>query len=92
MKIGFLGLGIMGAPMAGHLIAGGYSIATAVHNSPAPADLVDRGLNVLHTPADVADGADVVITMVSDTPDVEEVLFSKGASPPGCRLEKQSSI
>jgi len=42
--IGFLGLGIMGAPMAGHLIDGGHTVRTAMHNSPAPSELTDKGL------------------------------------------------
>jgi len=75
MKIGFLGLGIMGAPMAGHLIAGGHEVSTAIHRSPAPEALLAKSLKVLNSPKAVAENAEIVITMVSDTPDVEDVLF-----------------
>jgi len=75
MKIGFLGLGIMGAPMAGHLIAGGHEVSTAIHRSPAPEALLAKSLKVLPSPKAVAENAEIVIIMVSDTPDVEDVLF-----------------
>jgi len=75
MRIGFLGLGVMGAPMAGHLIAGGHEVSTAIHRSPAPEELLAKSLKVLPSPKAVAEDAEIVITMVSDTPDVEDVLF-----------------
>ena len=73
--IGFLGLGIMGAPMAGHLLDGGHAVATAVHRTPAPQELLDKGLKVLGSAKEVAAACEVVITMVPDTPQVEQVLF-----------------
>ena len=42
MNIGFVGLGIMGAPMASHLIDGGHQITTCIHNTPAPSMLVKK--------------------------------------------------
>jgi 2-hydroxy-3-oxopropionate reductase len=75
-KIGFIGLGIMGAPMAGHLIAGGHKIVTSINRSPVPSDLASKGVETLGSPKDVAAAADVVITMLPDTPQVEEVLLS----------------
>ena len=75
-KIGFIGLGIMGAPMAGHLIDGGHTLFTAINRSPAPQTLLDKGLTVCGSPQEVAAAADIVITMVPDTPDVERVLFA----------------
>lgn len=74
-RIGFLGLGIMGAPMAGHLIDAGYSVVTTVNRTPAPAALVGKGLKVLGSAAEVAAAADVIITMLPDTPQVGAVLF-----------------
>jgi 2-hydroxy-3-oxopropionate reductase len=74
-KIGFIGLGIMGAPMAGHLIDGGHTLYTSTHRSPAPKELTDKGLEVVGSPKEVAEAADVVITIVPDTPQVAEVLF-----------------
>jgi len=76
MKLGFIGLGIMGAPMAGHLRAAGHELY--VHTrSKVPAALADAGAVVCKTPADVARNADIVFTMVPDTPDVEAVLFGE---------------
>jgi 2-hydroxy-3-oxopropionate reductase len=74
-NIGFIGLGIMGTPMAGHLLAGGHKVYTSVHHTAVPSALVDAGLIELGSLQDVAEKADVVITMVPDTPQVEEVLF-----------------
>jgi 2-hydroxy-3-oxopropionate reductase len=74
-NIGFIGLGIMGAPMAGHLIAGGHAVSTSTHHKPAPAELVAKGLAAKPTPKAVAQAADIIITMLPDTPQVEEVLF-----------------
>jgi 2-hydroxy-3-oxopropionate reductase len=76
-KIGFIGLGIMGAPMAGHLIDGGHTLYTSTHRSPAPGELTDKGLTVLGSPKEVAAAADIIITMVPDTPQVAEVLFGE---------------
>jgi len=72
--IGFIGLGIMGKPMALNLIKGGYSLV--VHSrSRGPVDtLVAAGAKAAKTPAEVARQASVVITMVPDTPDVQLVL------------------
>jgi 2-hydroxy-3-oxopropionate reductase len=85
-RIGFLGLGIMGAPMAGHLLAAGYSVSTAVNRSQPAASLLANGLKVLGSAADVARASDIIITMVPDTPQVGEVLFNprgvaEGLSP-----------
>jgi 2-hydroxy-3-oxopropionate reductase len=73
--IGFIGLGIMGAPMAGHLLDAGYSLVASDHRSKPPADLVAKGLKIVSGHAAVARAADIVILMVPDTPQVEEVLF-----------------
>jgi len=74
MKIGFIGLGVMGRPMAGHLIAAGHQLF--LHRvKPASQALVDQGGTALGSPREVAAAADVVILMVPDTPDVEAVLF-----------------
>jgi 2-hydroxy-3-oxopropionate reductase len=72
--IGFIGLGAMGKPMAGHLVAKGYRVT--VHNrSQGPVDeLVAAGARAVATPADVARHSDVVITMLPDTPDVDLAL------------------
>jgi 2-hydroxy-3-oxopropionate reductase len=76
-KIGFIGLGIMGRPMAGHLLDAGHEINTVEFGSSLPADLKEKGANVCANPKEVAAQSDVVITMVPDTPDVELVLFGE---------------
>jgi len=73
-NVGFIGLGIMGAPMAGHLIKGGHKVFLHTHHA-VPSSLTDAGGIACASGKDVAQKADIVITMVPDTPDVEEVLF-----------------
>jgi 2-hydroxy-3-oxopropionate reductase len=76
LDIGFIGLGIMGAPMAGHLARAGHRLF--VHSrSPIPPELVQAGATVCRNGKEVASRADVVIVMVPDTPDVAEVLFGE---------------
>lgn len=75
MKIGFIGLGIMGAPMAGHLQQGGHELYVVRHSKPVPRNLLDGGAQVCGSPREVASVAEVIITMVPDTPHVEKVLF-----------------
>ena len=73
-KIGFIGLGIMGAPMAGHLIKAGHELCSTVNNTPAPEWLVERGLVVHPNAREVAEHSDIIFTMLPDTPQVQEVL------------------
>ncbi|MBI4445025.1 MAG: NAD(P)-dependent oxidoreductase [Acidobacteria bacterium] len=74
-KIGFIGLGIMGAPMAGRLLAAGYPL-TVYNRTRAKAEpLYSRGAKIARAPRELAEHSDVVITMVSDSPDVEEVIL-----------------
>ncbi|MFC3207943.1 2-hydroxy-3-oxopropionate reductase [Aquamicrobium soli] len=81
--IGFIGLGIMGAPMAGHLLDAGYSVITSDHRSKPPVDLTAKGLKAVTGSQAVARAADIVITMVPDTPQVEEVLFGENGVASG---------
>jgi 3-hydroxyisobutyrate dehydrogenase len=78
MRIAFIGLGTMGAPMAGRLLAAGHEVAVHNRTRAREAALVARGARAAADPAAAAAGADVVITMVSDTPDVESVVFGPG--------------
>ncbi len=87
MKVGFIGLGIMGNPMAGHLIDGGHE-AFLMSRSGVPQDLLDKGGNACDTPKAVAEAADVIITMVPDTPDVERVLFGENGIAEGLSAGK----
>src|SRR5690606_4929682 len=81
--IGFIGLGIMGSPMAGHLLNAGYTVVTTDHRSKPAADLVAKGLKTVTGNAAVAQAADIVITMVPDTPQVDEVLFGENGVASG---------
>ena len=81
-KIGFIGLGIMGAPMAGHLQAAGHALF--VHTvGPVPGTLTAGGAVVCGSGKEVAEQAGIVFIMVPDTPDVEKVLFSAGGVAEG---------
>ena len=73
-NIGFIGLGIMGAPMAGHLLATDARLH-AHSRSGVPAALLDAGTHACASAREVAERADVVFLMLPDTPDVERVLF-----------------
>src|ERR1700721_1970909 len=73
-KVGFIGLGIMGRPMGGQLVAAGYPLF-AYTRSFVPDELVKSGATVCRTSSEVAAKADITITMLPDTPDVEAVLF-----------------
>jgi 2-hydroxy-3-oxopropionate reductase len=75
MKVGFVGLGIMGTPMAGHLIKGGHELFLYTRRT-VPQALIDAGGKACASGKEVASQADVVITMVPDTPHVEDALFS----------------
>ena len=75
-KAGFIGLGIMGAPMAAHLRAAGFALF--VHTrSAVPAALIAAGAVNCGSAKEVAQQADIIITMLPDTADVEKVLFSQ---------------
>jgi len=77
-QIGFVGLGIMGAPMALNLIEAGFSLK--VYNRtdrPRVQEVVDAGGERVATPAETASGSDVIITNVTDTPDVVEVILGE---------------
>jgi 2-hydroxy-3-oxopropionate reductase len=73
-KIGFIGLGIMGKPMAHHLLKAGYALSVLEKNK-ASAELVAAGATSWSTNKEVAANSDIVITMLPDSPDVEEVVF-----------------
>ena len=76
-KIGFIGLGIMGRPMAGHLQKAGHQLYVLKHHHHLPVDVMDAGAIACTSPKVVADEADIVITMLPDTPQVETVLFGE---------------
>src|SRR2546422_11063016 len=73
-NVGFIGLGIMGSPMAGHLMKGGHKVFLHSHGG-VPTTLADAGGTACANGKEVAQKADVIITMVTDTPHVQDVLF-----------------
>src|SRR3954463_4213564 len=87
MKVGFIGLGIMGRPLAGHLLKGGYQL-NVFDLGKLPQELVDGGAVGCASGRDVAERSDVIITMVPDTPHVEAALFSSNGVAEGLRPGK----
>lgn len=82
MKVGFIGLGIMGKPMALNLIKGGHTLF--LHSrSGVPRELTDAGGSPCSDARETAQKSEVVITMVPDTPDVEKVLFGENGVAEG---------
>jgi 2-hydroxy-3-oxopropionate reductase len=82
MKIGFIGLGIMGAPMALHLVNAGHEV-TYVKRSKVNAEIAASSAKGVATAKEVAQAADVVILMLPDTPDVQAVLFGEAGVAEG---------
>jgi 3-hydroxyisobutyrate dehydrogenase len=86
MRVGFVGLGTMGGPMAANAARAGFEVGAWNRTPGRAAELGEIGVRIAESAAAVAAASDVVITMVSDTPDVEAVLFgtdgvADGAAP-----------
>ena len=81
-KVGFIGVGIMGRPMAGHLLKGGHTLAV-YDIGPIPADLTSAGAVACKSSKEVAEKSDVIITMVPDTPHVAAALFGENGVASG---------
>ena len=82
---GFIGLGIMGRPMAGHLLRAGFPLTVHNRTRERTRDLEAAGARVAATPAEVARAADVIVVMVTDSPDVEAVVAGPGGLAEGAR-------
>ena len=82
MKIGFIGIGIMGAPMAGHLLDAGHEVV-ANSRSAIRQEVLDKGAKEVATAREAAEHGEVIIIMVPDTPDVEKVLFGENGVADG---------
>ena len=76
-KIAFIGLGIMGSPMAGHLVKGGYDVVGVNRGDAALEKLVSEGGSRADSVADAVKDADVIITMVPDSPDVQGIALGE---------------
>src|SRR5436190_15501234 len=77
MKVGFIGLGIMGRPMALNLRKAGHTVSVYGRRAATMQPLVEAGASAAQSPEDVAASSDVVFIMVSDTPDVEQVVLGE---------------
>jgi 2-hydroxy-3-oxopropionate reductase len=86
-KVGFIGLGVMGAPMAANLQQGGHQLFLHDRN-PAPTGLIENGATFCESGNAVAQQADIVILMVPDTPHVESVLFGESGVASGLRANQ----
>ncbi|MEV6448370.1 NAD(P)-binding domain-containing protein [Amycolatopsis sp. NPDC051716] len=96
MKLGFIGLGVMGAPMAAHLVAAGHDVSGYDVAAAAGEKLEAAGGRAARDVADAVAGADVVITMLPNHPHVEEVVLAAGGvldtAGPGTLLIDMSTI
>jgi len=77
MRVGFVGLGIMGRPMALNLLKGGHEVTVWARRKASMAPLIEAGAQAADSPAAVAAVADVVFSMVADAPDVREVMLGQ---------------
>jgi 2-hydroxy-3-oxopropionate reductase len=84
-RIGFIGLGIMGKPMATNLVAAGYALTVCDFNAAAVDELVAQGATAAGSAREVAAASDVVITMLPDSPQVDEVVFGPDGVAEGIR-------
>ena len=85
MKVGFIGLGIMGRPQALNLIKGGYSLAVYARRTESMQPLGQAGAALCTSPQEVAAQSEITFVMVADTPDVEEVILGERGAIHGAR-------
>jgi len=76
-KVGFIGLGIMGMPMAHNLVKAGFEVIVYNRTTSKAEQMVSKGAKKVDSPKEVAEESSVVITIVSDTPDVESVILGE---------------
>jgi len=86
-KLGFIGLGIMGTPMAAHLIKAGHTLFVTTLG-PVPAELTDAGATACASAQEVTQRADIIFLMLPDTPDVAKVLFGDNGVAAGLTAGK----
>ena len=84
-RIGFIGLGIMGKPMALRLVRAGFPLVVHNRSRPAVDELTEAGADAASSPREVAERSDVVITMLPDSPDVEAVVLGEDGVLEGVR-------
>ncbi len=84
-RIGFIGLGLMGKPMARHLLAAGFQLTIFNRSQAAIDELVGEGARAVGSPRAIAEQSDIVITMLPDGPDVESVVEGRDGLLDGAR-------
>ena len=84
-ELGFIGVGIMGKPMAGHLVKAGHKVLVYDVNAAAVQELAAKGAVACKSGKEVAEKTGIIFIMVPDTPDVEAVLFGKGGLAEGLK-------
>ncbi|MDR7344547.1 2-hydroxy-3-oxopropionate reductase [Pantoea alhagi] len=96
MKVGFIGLGIMGKPMSKNLVKAGYSLVVRDFSEQNEAELIELGAATAKTPKAVAEQCDVIVTMLPNSPHVKEVALGENGiiegAKPGTVLIDMSSI
>ena len=85
MKIGFIGLGIMGKPMSKNLLKAGYELVVSGHNKAVAEEMKALGAEVRDTPKEIAAVSDIVITMLPNSPQVKEVALGKNGIIEGAK-------
>jgi 3-hydroxyisobutyrate dehydrogenase-like beta-hydroxyacid dehydrogenase len=95
-RLGFIGLGRMGMPMASRLVAAGHQVSVFARRPDSAAPILNAGATLCPSPRAVAERSDVVFTMVTDTAAVEDVVFGDqgvaGGAAPGLTLIDHSTI
>src|SRR5437588_12936553 len=84
-RIGWIGTGVMGRSMCGHLLAAGYKVTLFTRTKAKAADLIERGAAWAASPRDVAAASEVVISIVGFPSDVRQVLLSDDGALAGCK-------
>src|SRR5205809_7739909 len=84
-RVGFVGTGIMGAPMARNALKAGFTVAVTNRTLDRAGPLAKDGATVVKTPREVAERSDMVVTMVPNTPDVEAAVFGRDGVAAGAR-------
>jgi len=83
--VGFIGLGLMGKPMAANLLKAGFAVTVWNRTRERTRELAEKGAKVAGTPREAAAAADVLLTIVSDPPALEQVLWGTGGTLEGLR-------
>ena len=85
MKVGFIGIGVMGAPMALNILKGGHELTVFDHSPEAVARLVQAGAKAAKTPKEVGAASDIVVTMLPEPQHVEQVVLGDDGVAQGLR-------